>query len=430
MDGYQKDTMPSMPNLIVITPRANYHTGMQRLQAFKYELMPKGETQRQLRRFAGSCRFVYNKALALQQAHHEAGEKFIGYVAMAKHLTAWRNGIETPWLKDAPVHPLQHALKDLETAYKNFFAKRADFPRFKRKGSGDSFRYPDPKQIKLDPANSRIFLPKLGWIRYRNSREVLGELRNVTVSRNGGKWFVSIQTQRDVEIVPSTANTAVGIDLGIKRFATFSDGTHLEPRNSFKTQAAKLAKYQRRMAHKQKFSKNWHKAKAKVQKVHTQIANALRDFLHKATSTISQNHALVFIEDLQVRNMSQSAAGTAANPGKQVAQKSGLNKAILDQGWGEFRRQLDYKMAWKGGLLFAVPPHYTSQECPKCHHISADNRQTQAQFRCVQCGYENHADVVGAINVKERGQRLLACGDAALSRSMKQEPTEVSQLSS
>ncbi len=417
---------------------------MQRLQAFKYELMPNGETQRQLRRFAGSCRFVYNKALALQQANHEAGEKFIGYVAMAKHLTAWRNGEETPWLKDAPVHPLQHALKDLEKAYKNFFAKRADpsatlragFPRFKRKGSGDCFRYPDPKQIKLDQANSRIFLPKLGWIRYRNSRDVLGELRNVTVSGKNGKWSVSIQTQRELvlsaaeaaEVAATAATTAVGIDMGIARFVTFSDGTYIEPRNSFKTQAAQLAKYQRRMAHKQKFSNNWKKAKAKVQKIHIQIANARRDFLHKATTTLSQNHALVFIEDLQVGNMSRSAAGTAENPGKNVAQKSGLNKAILDQGWGEFRRQLDYKMAWKGGMLFAVPAHHTSQTCPCCAHVSKDNRKTQAQFVCVDCGYENNADVVGAINVLERGHRLLACGDGALSPSMKQEPTEVSQL--
>ncbi|QTR45638.1 transposase [Thiothrix litoralis] len=266
---------------------------MQRLQAFKYELMPNSETQRQLRRFAGSCRFVYNKALALQQANHEAGEKFIGYVAMAKHL---------------------------------------DFPRFKRKGSGDSFRYPDPKQIKLDPDNSRIFLPKLGWIRYRNSRDVLGELRNVTVSSKGGKWFVSIQTQREVELPATPATTAIGIDLGIAHFATLSDGQYIEPRNSFKNKQAKLAKYQRRMAHKQKFSSNWKKAKANVQKIHTQIANARRDFLHKATTTLSQNHAFVFIEDLQVRNMSKSAAGTVENPGKKVSQKSGLNKAILDQG--------------------------------------------------------------------------------------------------
>ena len=407
----------------------NYNNSMQRLQAFKYELMPNGETQRQLRRFAGSCRFVYNQALALQQANHEAGEKFIGYVAMAKHLTAWRNGVETPWLKEAPVHPLQHALKDLEKAYQNFFAKRAAFPRFKRKGRADSLRYPDPKQIKLDQGNGRIFLPKLGWIRYRNSREVLGELRNVTVSSSGSKWYISIQTQREVGQPVPTATTAIGIDLGIARFATFSDGSHIAPLNSFKRKAAKLAKYQRRMAHKQKFSNNWKKAKAKVQKIHTQIANARRDFLHKATTTISQNHALVFVEDLQVRNMSRSAAGTAEHHGKNVAQKSGLNKAILDQGWGEFRRQLDYKTAWNGGMLIAVPAHHTSQTCPCCGHVSKDNRQTQARFACVECGYENNADVVGAINVLERGHRLLACGDGVLSSSMKQEPTEASQLS-
>ena len=424
VDVHQKDTVPSMPNIIVISHRPNYNTAMQRLQAFQYELMSNGETERQLRRFAGSCRRVYNKALELQQANHEAGGKFISYVDMAKHLTAWRNGTETPWLKDSPVHPLQQALKDLEKAYQNFFAKRADFPRFKRKGSGDSFRYPDPKQIKLDQANSRIFLPKLGWIRYRNSRDVLGDVRNVTVSSKGGNWYISIQTQREVETQPTSSTTAVGIDVGIARFATFSDGTYLAPLNSFKSKEAKLAKYQRRMSHKKKFSNNWKKAKAKVQKIHSQIANTRNDFLHKATTTISNNHAVVFVEDLQVSNMSKSAAGTAENPGKQVAQKSGLNKAILDQGWGEFRRQLDYKMAWKGGMLFAVPAHHTSQTCPCCGHVSKDNRQTQARFACVECGYENHADVVGAINVLERGHRLLACGDGALRPSMKQEPAE------
>ncbi len=399
---------------------------MQRLQAFKYELMPDGETQRQLRRFAGSCRFVYNKALALQKDNHEAGAKHLSYVKMAAWLPAWKREVGQEWLKDSPSQALQHALKDLDKAYQNFFAKRAGFPRFKRKGSGNSFRYPDPKQLKLDQGNSRIFLPKLGWIRYRNrnSRAVLGEVRNVTVSGKNGKWFVSIQTRREVELPAIQVTTAIGIDLGIARFATLSDGSYIAPLNSFKSKEAKLAKYQRRMAHKQKFSNNWKKTKAKVQKIHTKIANARRDFLHKATTTISQNHAMVFVEDLQVRNMSKSAAGTAENHGKNVAQKSGLNKAILDQGWGEFRRQLDYKTAWNSGMLFTVPPHHTSQTCPCCGHVSKDNRQTQANFACVKCGYENHADVVGAINVLERGHRLLACGDGAFSASMKQEPTE------
>jgi putative transposase len=401
---------------------------MQRLQAYKYELMPDGEQERDMRRFAGSCRFVYNKALAMQKENHEAGNKFIGYVAMAKHLTGWRNGAQTPWLKDAPCHPLQHALKDLEKAYKNFFAKRADFPRFKRKGGGDAFRYPDPKQIKLDQANNRLFLPKLGWLRYRNSRDVLGEVRNVTVSQSSGKWFASIQTQREVEQPLPTATTAIGIDVGIARFATMSDDSFIAPLNSFKKHQQRLARYQRRMSRKVKFSNNWKKVKARVQKIHTGIANARKDFLHKTTTTISQNHALVCIEDLQVRNMSRSSKGSNEQHGKMVKQKSGLNRAILDQGWGEFRRQLDYKVSWNGGMLLAVPPHNTSRTCPCCGHVSKDNRQTQAKFLCVDCGYENHADVVGAINVLERGYRLLACGEMAqLGRSAKQEPAEATQ---
>jgi len=370
--------------------------------------MPTGEQQRQMRCFAGSCRFVFNQALALQQANREAGGKYIGYVAMAKHLTAWRNSTETAWLKDAPVHPLQHALKDLEKAYKNFFEKRADFPRFKRKGQSDSFRYPDPKQIKLDQANSRLFLPKLGWLRYRNSREALGELRNVTVSLSGGKWFVSIQTRREVQ-VPVPQGGSVGIDLGIARFATLSDGTFYVPLNSFRRREAALRKAQRAMSRKTKFSSNWKKAEARVQRLHVRIGNARRDYLHKISTTISQNHALVFVEDLQVRNLSKSAAGTVEQPGKNVRAKSGLNKAILDQGWFEFRRQLDYKLAWAGGHLVAVPPRNTSRTCPCCSHVSADNRRTQAEFRCVECGFEENADVVGAVNVLRAGHARLAC---------------------
>ena len=188
----------------------------------------------------------------MRQSGPASGSCQLGYVAMAKHLTAWRNSLDMPWLKDAPCHPLQQALKDLEKAYKNFFAKRADFPRFKRKGSGDALRFPDPKQIKLDQANNRLFLPKLGWLRYRNSRDVPGQVRNVTVSKSGGKWFASIQTQREVEHPCPTAATAIGIDVGIARFATMSDATFIAPLNSFKKQQQRLARYQRRMSCKVK----------------------------------------------------------------------------------------------------------------------------------------------------------------------------------
>ena len=322
--------------------------------------------------------------------------------------TEWRNSAGTAWLAEAPIHPLQQKLKDLERAYSNFFAKRADFPRFKKKGQGDSFRYPDPKQIKLDQANNRIFLPKLGWLRYRNSRKVLGDLRNVTVSLSGGKWFVSIQTEREVEqAIPRGG--AVGIDMGIARFATLSDGTFYAPLNSFKRHEVALRKAQQAMSRKVKFSNNWKKAKARAQRIHSRIGNVRRDYLHKASTAISKNHAMVCIEDLQVRNMSKSAAGTADAPGSNVRAKSGLNKSILDQGWFEFRRQLDYKLAWNGGHLVVVPPQNTSRTCPACGHVSADNRQTQARFLCVECGFEENADLVGAINILRAGHARCAC---------------------
>ena len=407
---------------------------MRRLQAFKFELMPTGEQERDMRRFAGACRFVFNKALALQKANYEAGGKFIGYTNLCKVLTQWRDGAEVPWLKDAPVHPLQQTLKDLERAYKNFFAKRADFPCFRRRGQRNSFRYPDAKQFKLDAGNRRIFLPKLGWMRLRLSREVLGVLKNATVSSSAGKWYVSIQTEREVEQPVPTATSAIGIDMGIARFATLSDGTFVAPLNSFKKHEQRLARYQQRMSRKVKFSKNWLKAKRRVQATHARIGNARRDCLHKATSTISQNHAMVCIEDLQVRNMSRSAAGSTEQPGKNVRAKSGLNKAILDQGWFEFRRQLEYKLNWSGRLLVAVPPHHTSQRCPTCAHTAKENRLTQAQFACMDCGYKGNADVVGALNVLARGHRVAACGEdgSDLGRkpkvkpaSTKQEPTEM-----
>ena len=379
---------------------------MKRLQAYQYALQPNGEQQRNMRRFAGSCRFVFNQALALQKERYAQGEKKLGYAGLCKRLTEWRNSTETAWLADAPVHPLQQTLKDLERAYTHFFAQRADFPRFKKKGPSDRFRYPDSKQIKLDSANSRIFLPKLGWLRYRNRREVLGTVKNVTVSASNGQWFVSIQTAREVE-QPLPQGGAVGIDLGIARFATLSDGTFYAPLNCLKQHETALRKAQQAMRRKVKFSNNWKQAKARVQKIHARIGNVRRDYLHKTSTAISQNHAMVCIEDLQVKNMSQSAAGTVDAPGRNVRAKSGLNKSILDQGWFEFRRQLGYKLAWNGGRLIAVPSRNTSRECPACHHSAKDNRQTQARFVCVQCGFEGNADQVGAINILSRGMQIV-----------------------
>jgi putative transposase len=179
-----------------------------------------------------------------------------------------------------------------------------------------------------------------------------------------------------------------------------------------------LAKLQRRTARKKKFSKNWRKAKARISSLHGKIANIRKDFLHKVSNDISKNHVVVVVEDLQVKNMSKSAT-------KNVAQKAGLNRSILDGSPFELRRQLEYKARWEGGLLIVVPPQNTSRKCPQCGHVSAENRKSQAKFVCVECDFSANADFGGAVNIREAGFASIACSSSSGDVSPScQEPTE------
>ena len=376
---------------------------MLRYQAFKFELMPNGEQARRINQFCGCSRFVFNHWLDWQNSQYAQDNSVtFSYTKIANLLPQWKNAF--PWLKDCYAQVLQQSLKDLEKVFKRFFQKQADFPKFKKKGVKERIRF--PQGCKLEQHNNRLYLPKIGWVRYRNSRNVVGEIKNVTVSKKCGRFYASIQTEREVEI-PQHQGGEIGIDMGIVRFATLSNGEYFKPLNAFKTYKGKLAKLQRQLKNKVKFSKNWYKLQAKIAKLHYKIANCRKDFLHKISTTISKNHAMIYIEDLQVSNMSKSAKGTVEAPGQNVKQKSGLNRAILDQSWTELRRQLDYKSQWQGGVLVAVPPHNTSRTCPCCGHTDKENRPTQAKFECVECGYTENADVVGAINILERGRVLV-----------------------
>ena len=375
---------------------------MLKRQAFEFEIQPNGAQQRRIKQFCGCARFVFNKALDGQKQAYEADNNTtFNYTKIANLLPQWKKTF--PWLKDCHSQVLQQSLKDLKSAYCNFFEKRANFPRFKKKGEKNSIRF--PQGYKLEQGNRRIYLPKIGWVKYRNSRNVVGEIKNVTVRQECGRFYVSIQTEFEYE-VPKHQGKEIGLDVGIARFATLSNGQYFKPLNAFKTYKGKLAKLQRRLKNKVKFSKNWLKLQAKIAKLHHKIANCRKDFLHKISNEISKNHAMIYMEDLQVSNMSKSAKGTVEAPGQNVAQKSGLNRAILDQGWGEFRRQLEYKSAWRGGALIAVPPQNTSRTCPCCGYTDQENRKTQAHFECVECGYRENADVVGALNVLARGRAI------------------------
>lgn len=397
---------------------------MIRLQAYKFKIEPNGAQQRLMRQFAGMSRFIYNKALAIQlEEQKTTGRKQSGYAALCKQLTCWRNDPDTSWLSEGPSQAQQQALKDLENGWKKHFDSLKKLkagkispdqvdekPVFHKKGQRDSFRYPSENQFKIDARNARLFLPKLGWVRIRVSRKILGKAKNITISLTAGHWYASIQTERKVAHPRHPAATAAGLDVGITRFATVWDGKServIDGISSFKRHENRLAKAQRQLSRKVKFSSNWKKAKAQVQRIHHQIANARNDFLHKTSHSISKNHALLCVEDLQIRNMTRSASGTLAEPGRRVSAKSGLNKSILDQGWGEFRRQLKYKSEWQGGWLVAVPPANTSRQCPACGHTDAANRKTQSAFVCMACGHTENADLVAAKNIRERGLKLL-----------------------
>ena len=386
---------------------------MKRMQAYKFQLRPKAKQANLMLGFAGCCRFVWNKALALEKETYQAEGKRLGFYNLCKALRDWKKEEETSFLAGAHSQILQFVLKDLDQAYKNFFEKRANFPRFKRKGVHDAFRY--PQGFKLDEGTSRVYLPKIGWVRYRKSRAIKGTLKQVAVSLSAGEWYVSILTEREVVEPIHPSKSSIGIDMGVAHFATLSDGSTIEPLNSFRKYEKKLAKLQRKQARCKKFSSNWQKIKSRIQRLHLHIANARKDFLHKASTMISKNHAVVVLEDLKARNMSSAKAG-----GKR---KSGLNKSILDQGWFEFRRQLTYKLAWLGGSLIAIPPQYTSQTCSRCGCVDRQNRQTQAKFKCTACGFEFNADHNAALNILAAGLAVTACGAGkAQAPALNQEP--------
>lgn len=384
---------------------------MKRMQGYKFRLEPKQHQTPELIKALGANRFVWNKLLAMNRYRLEHHMPLLWYQEMAWFITLWKKSEDYGFLKEAPSQSLQQTAKALDRAFRDAFDKtqpNKKIPVFKRSGRNEAgIKY--PQGTNLDSGNQVIQFPKIGWIKYRHSRDIKGQIKNISISRLGKKFSVSVQAQEEVDSPVHSSRSAVGVDLGIARFATLSNGEIIEPIHSFKTQQESLAKEQRKLKNKIKFSSNWKKQKTKIARRHQKIAQARADFLHKTSTQICKNHAIVVLEDLKVANMSKSAKGSLETPGKQVSAKSGLNKSILDQGWSQFRRQLEYKQSWNGGMVIAISPQYTSQTCPNCHHVEKANRKTQAHFSCMLCGYEDNADLVAAINILRAGHAQLAC---------------------
>jgi putative transposase len=278
----------------------------------------------------------------------------------------------------------------------------------------------------------KIRLPKLGWLRFFDSRPLAGTPKSVTVSIEVDGIYVSVLDETDGPPPGPAVGDSVGIDMGIVHFATLSDGTHVDIPPETVAEIRRLERrglhLQREAARKYEAARRRAEAEHKVRKgrgkprvpvsnrlrrlyrrialVDRRKAAVMRDFRRKASTAISRNRAIVFAKYLKTGGMNGSAAGTVEEPGRNVRQKSGLNRSILRQGWGEFLGTLGWKLAERGGELVRVDPRNTGRRCPACGHTEKGNRPGQAEFRCLECGYGNNADVVGAMNV-------LAAGHAA-----------------
>jgi putative transposase len=408
-------------------------------------LQPTDAQERLMRQYAGCKRFVWNRALSIEQARYRRGEKKLGTYAMMREVTLWRNNPDphSSFLKDAPAHALQCVIFELYDSYQRFFrGEQVHPPQFKKKSKAKvSFTESDPAAFEIDETNKRVRLPKLGWVKCRFSQHIKGEPNNVTVKWNGVRWIASFQCKVEIADPKHPSDTIVAGDFGVVRRVTFSDGVVVPPINVLWEDNRK-AFYQRTLKNKTKFSNNWKKVQQKIRKLDSRIANIRKDATQKFTTTYSKNHAVIVLGDLNIKSMSASAAGTKEKHGKNVKQKAGLNRAILRQGWGELGRQLEYKQLWQGGLVEYQSEAYTSQDCPKCSHRSSLNRKTQDTFECVSpdCGFKANADDVAAHNQlakfisSDKGVTLLASGYRASVNSLwsgqskdsaaKQEPIE------
>jgi len=389
-------------------------------KAYKFKLKTNEELEQKLAQMTGCCRFVWNRALAMNLKRLEEKQPLFCYHELAFWLTFWKKTEELSFLKNCPSQSLQQVLMHLSKAFKNAFDKNQPtkkIPRYKKRYCSDSLCYPQGFKIE----NRRVFLPKLGWVGFYKSKEIEGRPKNITVRKMADGWYISVQVEIQTEEKTHPSKTTVGIDMGITRFVTLSNGEYFLPLNSFRRHEKMLAKAQKKLSRQQKFSNNWSKQKRKIGKIHQKIKNRRLDRLHWISSTISKNHAVIILEDLKVKNMTKSSKGSLEKPGKNVKAKSGLNKSIIDQGWGIFRNLLEYKQSWLGGEVITVDPKYTSQKCPKCLRIDSGNRLSQTNFECLSCKYKENADVIGAKNILAAGLAVMACQANSI-KSRQQEP--------
>ena len=359
------------------------------LKAYKYKIIPSDNQIKKLSSFFGCSRFIYNWGLNRKSEFFAESKENKSCFTLIKEVTKLKKQDEYSWLKDIHSQILQMSLRNLDNAYTNFFKKRSDFPKFKKKSNRQSFQYPQGVKIK----NNKIFLPKIGWVNYFNSRDFIGDIKTVTVTKTpSGKYFVSVlvDTKEDKTIKkPILDKTSVGLDFGVKDLVITSDGVVFENQKHFQKMKSKLRVEQRSLSRKKKGSNNWHKQRPVVAKLYEKVTNQRLDYLHKISTQLVNEYDTICIEDLSVESM---------------LKEKKMSSLIADASWRTLRTMLEYKCNWYGKNLSVIGRFEpSSKRCNHCGHINKDLKLYDREWNCPKCQRTLDRDLNASLNIKFYG---------------------------
>ncbi|CCT58869.1 RNA-guided endonuclease InsQ/TnpB family protein [Acetobacter pasteurianus] len=371
-------------------------------RGFTYRLKPNALQEEAFLQFGGVCRLVWNLALEQRREHWRNYQARTGdnlnYVTQARELTALRR--ETDFIRAVSQTCQQYALKALDDAYRRFFKGLGGYPQPKKKGVNDAFTF-NGREITVERLNNRwgrVRLPKIGWVKFRMTRNLMGKLTKATVCLTPLGWQISIGC-KDCDIRDFATEGEVGIDRGVAVPLMLSNGTAYMLPERLDVIERRARKAQRILARRKRGSNRHALARKRVAALKAKAARIRKHWAHETTTAICRNHATAVIERLRTRDMTASAAGTVEEPGRNVAQKRGLNRAILNVGW----HQIETLLFYKAHRVVKVDPHFTSQTCSRCGAVDSRNRKNQAFFVCTTCGFHANADHNAAINILHRG---------------------------
>ncbi len=373
-------------------------------KSYKFRLRPTTKQHVPLEQCLMSHCDLYNAALEHRIIAYRRGGDSVSYNSQAADLKYIRQ--EDPEQKKWHSQTQQDTLRRLDKAFKAFFSRinksqTPGFPRFKPKSRFDSFTFPQQSGWKLKQAD-QLYIHGVGTIKITLHRKIEGVIKTVSIKREGRKWYAVFSCDEVPKKDVQGTGAVIGIDLGINVYAATSDGELVENPKWLRKSQGRLTSAQQKLSTKKRKSNNRKKARETVGKMHRKVSNQRKDFQFKLANRFVQDNDFIFHENLNIKGMMKSNSGTVENPGKNVAQKTGLNKSIQDAGWSSFLSILRFKAEEAGKVVRGVNPKNTSRTCPECRYVSKENRDG-IYFQCQDCDYKNHADIVGAINVMRTG---------------------------